>query len=680
MKSPKLTRLTLICCVAIITILGAAIRLWNLGTASYRADTIIFYQIAKSNYTATDIIFDWFKVFGKTDHSPFTMAWMKWFLDTFHITPDDYTIRLPCTLLGIAAIPFMFMAGQVLYGSWFGIFCALMLAVNPFHIQASMEAYFYALLLLGSPMLIWSTFYMWRYRKNKNNFSPAIIIALLLSVFLCMYSHFSGWWLVAMCLLIMVPVVFYRWKNKYATSKEVIFIGIGLLIIFVPLLFAPWSIPYILEGLKDPSKKEFIQKTFGAYEGNIFTLLIDFITTATFGKLAPRVIFVALLSLASLFMAVSTLRKRLLNSFPALMLLGGCAILLLASKLQGTPPNLRYLCFLVPIVIVFIGLGVIQINQWLAHLKKLPHTTGIIKVCQIVLFLIPICLCIKPAILSSLLTGKPTPYKEIIKWVDSNLPQNTPVLVDRWFEPWNELKAHYSTNVIFTFTIPNEPDDVFIRYNWRETAKNFLTKNRDAAFLQIAKTGWENPAIGQWHWPDEFFAKKMVFTNKAALELARMGLLYRNDGGKYNARIITELFYNTPDDVVRYEKKRGTEFLATFGKYWGYHKFWQQVPGDFRDWRVLTEKAEIYAYNLTTSPTNVLLNIYGVAAGGDKVIKISSYNTTTDYQTVIKGGVFSNYSISIQLNSGTNLITIFDPSPYRQKTILLVDEIKLSLQ
>jgi len=232
-----------------------------------------------------------------------------------------------------------------------------------------------------------------------------------------------------------------------------------------------------------------------------------------------------------------------------------------------------------------------------------------------------IALMMAPAATATQLRGKPTPYKDIQTWVDRNLPPASLVLVDRWYEPWNELQVYPSTNVFFAFTVPNEPLDTFLQVRWRETAKQFFAKFPDAAFLEINRQYWEQPSVGPWDWPSQWFRQKVTFTNEAGVKLRHLGLANRGDFyGVYTNRLVVDLYYNTRDDVVQKLKSEGRRAYAFFGPGWGYEKLWRQSR-DFRDWRVLTSRAAIDVYNLADEPVSIDVVLQGVAAGGAKQVE-----------------------------------------------------------
>ena len=132
----------------------------------------------------------------------------------------------------------------------------------------------------------------------------------------------------------------------------------------------------------------------------------------------------------------------------------------------------RYVIVLLPIWLVLLGAGIWGWGQILSAKagSRLPSVvTTVLGAGAFLLY-------VAPAIVCTRLSGAPVPYRDVQAWFNSNLPRGTPVLVDRWFEPWNELKVYNSTNVFFTFTIPNEPVDVYLKYNWRKTAETVFRK------------------------------------------------------------------------------------------------------------------------------------------------------------------------------------------------------------
>jgi hypothetical protein len=347
--------------------------------------------------------------------------------------------------------------------------------------------------------------------------------------------------------------------------------------------------------------------------------------------------------------------------------------------------------FELPLYLSVLGFGV-----W--HISAIPFVRRVIKsllwrrVPVYGLAALAVALNIQPAWISTQLAGKPTPFKAVVRWCDTQLPRHTLVLVERWFDPWNELLVHNSTNIVFTFTVPAEPQDVFERYNWPATAKAFFEKFPDAAYLEYCNS--ERARIGvvtNWH-----FARQVAFTNVAGIKLAQMGVAYREDFyDAHTNRLITTLFYNTREDVIRHARAQGQTTLVLYGPEWGYVKLWQQLQ-DFRDWRILEKQASLDVYNLTMSTNSVTLKIRGMALNGSKRVSAESGSLAKLGQAACggeSGGEYHDLSRAkrdfrhlqleewalsdITLQPGLNKIVFSDSLWSSSKIPLLVDQIEV---
>ncbi|MCG2661420.1 MAG: hypothetical protein L6437_14390 [Kiritimatiellae bacterium] len=257
--------------------------------------------------------------------------------------------------------------------------------------------------------------------------------------------------------------------------------------------------------------------------------------------------------------------------------------------------------------------------------------------------------------------------------MDTNLPKGTPVLVDRWLEPWNEMLACKPSNVILTFTIPNEPMEVLLKYNWPQTVKDFFRKYPDAAYLELAK---RSPVDGQlWDWPRQYFRRHVVFTNKEAFALGKLDLMPMpgmRKSGQLLSQVVTELFYNTREDAVEQARSAGQQALACYGPGWGYVKLWQQFR-DFRDWRVLEDKAALDVYKLTPQTNTVTLLIRGMSANGGKRVRFGMLSQA-DFQNL----QLAEWRIEhVPLKPGLNQFILTDALWSVAKIPLLVDQVEV---
>lgn len=175
------------------------------------------------------------------------------------------------------------------------------------------------------------------------------------------------------------------------------------------------------------------------------------------------------------------------------------------------------------------------------------------------------------------LDGKPTPYYKINDWVQNNLHGGAPVLTDRWFEPWNELAVHNPGDLIYTFTVPDEPLENYIALKWRDTAEQFLYRHPDAAFLQLTPRRYERE-VGRWTYPETHFARVAEIENASALRLRRWRV-FPEDFSENNDRLVIRIFYNTPEDLIARARRQGDPVAWWYEDGWGFLKPWQPPPG-----------------------------------------------------------------------------------------------------
>jgi mannosyltransferase len=115
-----------------ITLLGAALRLYNLGKWSFWIDE--YYTVRD---TATP---------GAHIPPRITNYLIKWMFDLFSVS--EWSARLVPCIIGIASIPILYLVTRRMFNSATATLAALLLAVAPWHIYWSQNARFYALLML----------------------------------------------------------------------------------------------------------------------------------------------------------------------------------------------------------------------------------------------------------------------------------------------------------------------------------------------------------------------------------------------------------------------------------------------------------------------------------------------------------------------------------------------------
>jgi hypothetical protein len=597
------------------------------------------------------------------------MAWAKWFLDTFHISPTHFGVRFPFALWGILTVAAAFFCGRSAGGGRLGVVVSLLVAVNPFLIQVATEAYHYSSLVLGAFVLLWVGLDVSAWALLGRRLGRYVYGLNAVGFFLVAYSQPSGW---TYALLIGSVVLgcgaVASWRQRRMVPALWI-PGLTYVVVGMPLLFVNWGVPQILRIL-NPTQVAALAVTFGAPEST-FGALWGIWTKWSWGATWWGGALLGLIGFAGAWHAIRKIREdaRLVGLVGVVIL--GVVALALASKASGAHPDARYLAGYLPAFFLTLGFGVLASCDFVASRIRYAAAGPLLSVAAAVGLA---GLQIEPAWWCTQLKGKPPPYKEAQTWFNTHPPSGTLVLVDRWFEPWCELKTYSSTNVFFTFTVPNEPVDVFLKVNWRKTAQEFFEKYPDAAYLEVSKPYWDHPMVGPWEWPRKHFKHHVEFRNDAAIRLTERGLCLRmgKDSLRYKGSAVMECFFNTRQDVVETSRAEGRPFVVFYTSGWGYTKLWRQIPGDFRDWRVLQGTGKMEVYDLGKTSTNVTLTIRAVALNGGKHVRCSNGSEFRFPQ-----GQIAEWKIEkVPLAPGKNSLTLTDTGG-SQQAVLLVEDVRV---
>jgi hypothetical protein len=656
--------------------LGAFFRLYNLGGAAFRTDEGGFHEWCQMPISWRYICSHWFELIGDiSGQFPFAPAFTKGFLDCFHLPASHFAVRLPSALWGILSIPIAFACGRELRGRWLGLGFAFMVAVNPFLIQATTESYYYPPMLAGVFVMLWVCLRVMAWAFQKVPLGRMFYAANATGFFLLAYSQPSGWSYLAMTSGTVAATVLWRcWQEKKILQVcPVVFAS--YLVIGLPLVFLPWALPQI-RTVTTADHAKYVKRIFG--EGTpIFQVLKQALTQWGWGAPFWRMVLNMSAILCGLLTVGLNRRRDWRYKYMLGLLLLGIVLFALSSKAIGGYGSSRHLAVYLPVYLLFITAGLFCVGEYgFSKIIKDGKHSAVLSFGLILLAGVPL---LQPAWYCTQLTGKPVPYKVIKAWFDSHFAKGTPVLVDRWFEPWNELKSIYnSTNVHFTFTIPNEPSDVYLKYNWRNTVKDFFRKYPDAAYFELAKSYYDRPEVGPWDWPEHYFAQRVGITNEAGLKLRGLGLAYREDFYAANSnRMIVTVYYNTREDILKKVREDGQTTVVFYAAGWGYTKLWRQIQGDFRDWRVLESKeATLDVYNLESVDITRKMIVRAVAVNGAKRMEASNGS-----RYVFPQGQISEWGIeNVMLKPGLNRVVLRKSGVDRGPSALLVADVRVLTQ
>ena len=594
--------------LAVIVAVAAFFRLYELGVSAFRADTILLWELAKRHVPPVLVFTQWFEVSGAAGQMPMPAYLMQLFLSLtgWNVTPA--MVRFPFALFGILAVPVAFFAGRRIRGPVFGLFLAAFLSVNSFHIATCREAYFYSTLIFGAFLFLLAAAgivpSIWEGRTIRVSDFAILVAALFFSA----YSQITGLIICAAGGLLFMALLVYKQRKTPLFKRNSIALVAVYGVVLLPVFVAAWGLRPILGQIG--ANKETAAKVVSMLEDNLFTGTTKALLQFGWGWSIAGWVFFAV-ALAGAVWVIAQRREKQWSWVVYFILMQIAVFGVLRSVMVATY-EARYLSGVFPF---FLALQVYGL--W--ALPGLLKNPAVAKKIASALCGASLLFAAYPAYLQTQVTGKPTPYFDLVRWFDAHLPAGTPVLVDRWFEPWNELRSHPSTNVVFTFTIPNEPSDVFMKNHWRDTAKEFFVRNPDAAYLEIAKEYWEVPGVGPWDWPRQFFARHVSITNEAGLKLRALGLANRADFYAANSnRVVVEIFYNTTEDVIGQARNAGRQVLVLYGAGWVHTK-----TQDFRDWRIPQGRANLEVYNLTGEPMDANLMIAAASVSVSKQVDVA---------------------------------------------------------
>lgn len=136
---------------------------------------------------------------------------------------SEFALRFPSALLGVLAIPLVYVFGRRWFGLAAGLLAALLLAVNPYHVWYSQEAKMYALLVVA--VMLSLAAFMWAIARGRWQ-RWAIWLGLTSA---CFYIHVLGVFVIPLEIawFLLVPTWRRRWR------------GFGLALAVLVLPYAP---------------------------------------------------------------------------------------------------------------------------------------------------------------------------------------------------------------------------------------------------------------------------------------------------------------------------------------------------------------------------------------------------------------------------------------------------------
>lgn len=548
----------------VVLIPAVFFRFYALDHSAVRSDEINFLQYAARDQSIGALWAEppWYNQIPLADTFP--ILWSR--LMPFRSVTEGL-IREPFALLGVLTVLVCMVWTRRRYGPAVACLAGMWMAVLPYHIYHSREAYYYALVMFGSAGMTLQAVHLMSQAALRKQVSFGSYAAFAIWAAIAGHSHMSAWIVLGLVWAgcVAAGVFFYRGQDR---SRHLLMMA-GVTG-FLALAMIRWVLRALIEvrrAAEDPSAH--IGWAYDWVAPRVLPVFAAGVNVWGIGLLVILALSVGLL--------VSAWIRRSFQPDPVMRALtlvvaaglAGCYtyIFIVAA---GAQAKLSFFAVVLPPFLVWAAcvIGAASARLVPAWKTRAPYVwAGLILL-----------ILAQPAWMMTRLDGKPTPYKILQQEMDNRLPAGTVVVVDRWFEPWNELSVYAPTNVHVTFTIPDEPYEAFLQNQWRAVTRHYLESGRGQAYLMLTMNHWEREGV--WTWPQEYFARHAAIENTAGLWLRERG--YAPIGDFYEPhtnRVVVNLFYDLPEDRVERARAAGETGWVLHDAEWGYLKPWRPLPG-----------------------------------------------------------------------------------------------------
>jgi mannosyltransferase len=213
----------------LIILLGSAVRLYRLYYQSLWFDESLSMALAsaplKISIEAT--------LAEGLQHLPLYYLLLRIFV---WIGRSETVLRLPSAVCGVLAIPLIYQVGRRCLGQGTGLFAALLLAVNPYHVWFSQEARMYSLLMLSTLGALY--FFLRLLRENRRSLWLGFIVFHAIGYCTLYFAFFIP--------LIEFAFILCTWRINYTILRR------WTLAQFVAALtLSPWIVAIFLSGYRN---------------------------------------------------------------------------------------------------------------------------------------------------------------------------------------------------------------------------------------------------------------------------------------------------------------------------------------------------------------------------------------------------------------------------------------------
>lgn len=617
--------------------LAAVLRFIYLGRAELWQDEIIFVDIISDITMSSSQVFrNYWDVVVSMAQLPFAGVLQNIWMHAVHtwipsIEYSTFWLRFPHAVMGTAAVAvFLRLAFRVLSRkeAWIA---GVMMAVSFYPVFYSREAYCYASVLFFAAISTWLYIRVLSEEKHK----AWVLLSLFLSQLCLAYSHFAGsLYVAAMVALPGLMAAYYVIWEKKCWTEAFRFIKPAILTSGLAMLLI---LPYYVRILTadNPHLKE---------TSDVALLLVfnDVISKMFLGDQVWASVLAWLFFLSGVAGFVHAKQKK--AHVVVCVLLGLTAGLLLLGTHSTQYISSRYFSPLVPLIYLIFARGIWSVVNFLGRCLKMPVRlrSGLAGTIVVIYAFFHFVLYLPPYYM---LRHKSTDYKSIAEWLNSNLKEGTPYLIESGFELRFVPGYHRTPGLIAVDPYLHEGGTNSLRL-LRHYHEIFMRKFPEAPYIESNHYGIHYD-MGRWEWPDRFYARQERLTNAPIKELIRSGIY----PSFYNYQMhpmsfVHIIHYNTEEDLkqMAMEQSHGVKFS---------YPGWLTVPlkdtpegGLIFSRGYRGDRSELYVENLSAESNRgtirlegmigappqeclVFIQLDGQPIGGCKVASQSDWETET---------------------------------------------------
>jgi hypothetical protein len=609
-------------------------RLRGLGHAAFGSDYMEFYRWVLMERPIADLWKNppWMNQIPLNETLPLLLVKLG-------LPPTPFVVRLPFALMGLLALFFMARFAWKRFGPASSASVLLLGVFNPFYLFFSRTSYYYAGAACWSAAMFAA---FWTPAadlvSSKRPRGRSLLWWFAAAVIAC-HMHMSVWVVTGLQAVLLLGLGL-RGLRRAPSERHRFLVHFAIGAVALAAFMSRWVFRAVSEVLKISSGEG--QHIGSESSREFLRLLPAFFAGERAVAVVLLLVFLALCAAALVRPHADRGRYRALFGLAALHLL---ALMLYIAFIGGGIAKISYFSPVWPLLILALGVGAERGAHALCAGRPVPRAALTAAALGAYLALTA------PAARAIMaLNGKLSPYYAVIHWSNANLPDGTPVLVDRWLTSWNQLAVHGPVDVAYTFPVPTGPEHP----QWKVFRADFFRRYPGAAMLKLASSPVED-AAGVWDFLDETFARKVSFTNAAARTMRRLQVYptvkYRADTHDFS---VAEIYYNTTEDLVRAARAAGRPTLRLYGDGWGFAKpGWRQ--GHFEDYRVLGKQAAVSLFNLTEKPVRGRLVVEAATADRPKIARVAGRALSFSPNRVTR------QDAALDLQPGENVISLTSP-------------------